>query len=114
MGKFFVRFSDLLTPSERERLAELKNDDIPQHVRYDVNDALNDHLQDLFLCNDIAAYICLGEPLERKQVVTALLQANQKKSRRKKAMLGFLVILFWCFALYGLFKLGIWLEQLVF
>jgi hypothetical protein len=23
MGKFFVRFSDLLTPSERERLAEL-------------------------------------------------------------------------------------------
>ena len=33
MGRFFTSFSDLLTPSERERLAALKKSGIPQHVR---------------------------------------------------------------------------------
>jgi hypothetical protein len=115
MGKFFVRFSDLLTPSERERLAELKKDGIPQYVRDDVNNAVNDYWQNFTLCNYIAAYICLDEPLERQKEVTALLEANQKKSRRKKTVFGFLgllVLLFWCGALYGIIRLVIWLVSI--
>jgi hypothetical protein len=43
MGKFFVRFSDLLTPSERERLAELTKNGIPQYVRDDVSNTADDY-----------------------------------------------------------------------
>jgi hypothetical protein len=42
-GPFFTRFSDLLTPSERERLAELKKTGIPQHIHDEVNDTADDY-----------------------------------------------------------------------
>jgi hypothetical protein len=43
MGRFFTRFSDLLAPSERERLAALKRSGIPQYVRDDVNNTADEY-----------------------------------------------------------------------
>jgi len=37
MGIFFTRFSDMLTPLERERLAELNKNGLPQYIRDDVD-----------------------------------------------------------------------------
>jgi hypothetical protein len=109
MGKFFVRFSDLLTPSERERLAELNKNGIPQHIRDEVNNTADEYWKNFKLASFIAANICRGESFERQEEVTALLEMNQKKSRRKKAVLVVLVILFWCGALYAVIKFAIWL-----
>ena len=114
MARFFTRFSDLLTPSERERLAELKKNGIPQYIRDQVNNHADEYWKTFELANYIAARVCLGEPLERQEAVTALLEINQKKSRRKKAMLGVVVILFWCGILYAVIKLAIWLAGWLF
>jgi len=114
MGKLFVRFSDLLTPSERERLAELKKNGIPQHIRDLVNNHADEYWKNFELANYIAAHICLGEPFERQEEVTALLEKNQKKSQRKKAIVGWVVILFWCVVLYGVVKAIIWLASRLF
>jgi hypothetical protein len=110
VGRFFTRFSDLLTPSERERLAALEKSGIPQDVRDEVNNTADEYWKNFKLANFIAANICLGEPFERQEEVTALLEINQKKSRRKKAMLGMVTILFWCGILYAVIKLAIWLA----
>jgi hypothetical protein len=104
MGRFFTRFSDLLTPSERERLAELKKNGIPQYIRDQVNNHADEYWKNFELANYIAAHICVGEPPERQEAVTALLEINQKKSRRKKATLRVVVILFWCGILYAIVK----------
>lgn len=109
MGFLFARFSELLTPSERERLAELEKKGIPQHIRDEVNNTADQYWKNFRLANYIAAAICLGESFERQQEVTALLEANQKKSRRNKAVLGAVAILFWCGVLYVIIKLAIWL-----
>jgi predicted aconitase len=114
MGFFFTRFSDLLTPSERERLAELEKKGIPQYIRDDVNNTADEYWKNFKLASYIAATICLGEPFERQQEVTALLETNQKKSRRNKAMLGVVAILFWCGVLYAVIKLAIWLNGQLF
>ena len=39
MGILFTRFSQMLTPLERERLAELNKSGLPRYVRDDVNRA---------------------------------------------------------------------------
>jgi hypothetical protein len=83
MGKFFVRLSDLLTPSERERLEELSRNGIPQHIRDDANTTADDYWPNFKLASFIAANICIDEPFERQEEVTALLQINQRKSREK-------------------------------
>lgn len=114
MGIFFTRFSDLLTPIERERLAELKKNGIPQHIRDEVNNTADEYWKNFKLASYIAAKICLDEPFERQEAVTALLEANQKKSRRRKAMLGVVAILFSCAILYAVIKLAIWLTGRLF
>jgi hypothetical protein len=114
MGKLFVRFSDLLTQSERERLAELNKKGIPQHIRDEVNNTADEYWRNFKLASFVAATICLDESFERQEEVTALLEANQKKSRRKKLYLGLLGIAFWCGALYGIIRLVIWLAGLMF
>jgi hypothetical protein len=114
MGRFFTRFSDLLTPSERERLAALEKSGIPQYVRDEVNNTADEYWKNFKLASFIAANICLGEPFERQEEVTALLEINQKKSRRKKTMLGVVAILFWCGILYAVIKLVIWMAGRVF
>jgi len=86
----------LLTPSERERLAALKKSGIPQHVRDDVNNTADEYWKNFKLANFIAANICLGEPFERQEEVTALLEVNQKKSRRQKALQRVVIFLLLC------------------
>ena len=114
MGRFFTRFSDLLTPSERERLAALEKSGIPQYVRDEVNNTADEYWKNFKLASFIAATICLGELSERQEEVTALLEANQKKSRRQKTLQRVVVFLLWCGALYALVKLAIWLAGRVF
>jgi hypothetical protein len=114
MGRFFTRLSDLLTPSERERLAALKKSGIPQHIRDRVNNHADEYWKNYELANYIAANICLGEPLERQEEVTALLEVNQKKSRWKKVILGVGAFLFWCGVIYVIVKLAIWLAGRLF
>ena len=114
MGRFFIRFSDLLTPSERERMAELERNGIPQHIRDEVNSTADEYWKNFKLANYVAGYICLDEPFERQEVVTALLETNQKKSRRKKVLLGVLAILFWCGVFYALVRVAIWVAGRLF
>ena len=114
MGRFFTSFSDLLTPSERERLAALKKSGIPQHVRDDVNNTADEYWKNFKLANFIAANICLGEPFERQEEVTALLEVNQKKSRRLKALQRVVIFLLLCGASYALVKLAIWVAGRLF
>ena len=79
---------------------------MPQHVRDDVNSAGTEYWKNFNLASYIAARICLGEPFERQQEVTVLLELNQKKSRRRKTVLA---VLFWFGALYAIVKLASWL-----
>lgn len=75
---------------------------------------MDEYWRNFELANYIAADICLGEPFERQEEVTALLERNQKKSQRKKEMPGRVVILLWCGVLYGVVKLLIWLASRLF
>ena len=113
MGILFTRFSQMLTPLERERLAELNKNGLPQYVRDDVNRAGTEYRKNFELASYIAARICLGEPFERQQEVTELLLLNQKKSRRRKTVLAavslFGALVFWFGALYAVVKLASWL-----
>ncbi len=111
MGRFFVRVSDLLTPRERERLAELNKNGIPQYIRDRVNNHADEYWKNFELANYIAANICLGEPFERQEAVTALLETNQKKSRRRNIIRGVVGILVLCVVLYEVVKLTIWLAD---
>ena len=110
MGIFFTRFSQMLTPLERERLAELKKKELPQYVREELNDTGAEEVKIFKLASYIAANICRDEPFERQEEVTVLLELNQKKSRRSKIILTVLkTVLFWFVALYAVFKLASWL-----
>jgi hypothetical protein len=110
MRIFFTRFSDMLTPLERERLAELKKNGLPQYIRGDVDMAGTEYWKIFTMASAIAAHICLGEPFERQQEVTELLELNQKKSRRRKIFLAVVLpVLFWLGVLYAVVKLASWL-----
>ncbi len=109
MSRFFVRFSDLLTASERERLAELNKSGIPQYIRDEINNTADDYWRNFKLANYVAAAICIGESFERQQEVTALLEINQKKSRRMKMLRGVAGIIIWLVALYAVVKFVMWL-----
>ena len=109
MGKFFVRFSDLLTPIERERLDELNENGIPQHIRDEINNTGDEYWKKFKLANYIAVRLCFDEPFERQQEVTALLEINQKKSRRMKLLRGVGGILLWFAVLCAVIKFVIWL-----
>jgi hypothetical protein len=108
MGILFTRFSQMLTPLERERLAELKSG-LPRYVRDDVNRAGTEYWKNFELASHIAARICLGEPFERQQEVTELLLLNQKKSRRRKTGLAVMFLVFWLGVLYAIVKMASWL-----
>jgi hypothetical protein len=111
MSRFLVRFQDLLTPGERERLAELNEKGFSQFIRDDVNNTADDEMANLKLAINVAAYVCIHESFERQEVVTKLLLKNQNKSRRMKAVRGLMGLLFCCGALYAIVKLVIWLVN---
>jgi hypothetical protein len=109
MGILFTRFSQMLTPLERERLAELNKNGLPQYVHDDMNRAWTEYRKNFELASHIAAHICLGEPFERQQEVTELLLLNQKKSRRRKTVLAVMFLVFWFGVLYAVVRLAGWL-----